>query len=647
MKNTNVMNTINNGTAKFGFVKKAQLIQAVEEAKSYEAFEGHNTAVKYVMPKSINLNLVKDKVKLFSYNYAVAGAVGIITDGVYKFLAANNAIELSKTVKDFGKEAIKGQRYTAYSRLIRGTRVVSRLGGGTMRLSICSAYEVVEFFRRLKQLDVNALTDADVKAMKADMQVVGRVIQEIAIDAAKNKDLSSGIDPMNTFGSIMVLSKIRAKFTTALTDNRAEIFTAVRESISKTQSVNAGVVVESIPNYELKFSEIEKEHIVDWAAKYQDGLVATQNEFMNTEVMDVVKKAGTTRDDLEIANLVLSKKPFVDEVKKLSEILKAYKSTLIIENSNDAENNARNAIARRSADKEILAAFRDHVYALGRAYNLSEADTRKLVYGSTMLANGGINVANANMSSIDLIGEEDMLLMWSNEQGIVRDSVEVEIAEDVLATMDLTKEISFRAEFIDDVAYDADGNEIAYGAFDNLNCAGTIELVGHKFMFTPDRDTNVAPIGTKRVALISQIVVDGELTSIYKETRKVKDLFELAETPEDLADAKEQEAKLDKAIQQAINVLLMNKDNLFFVGKTNAGVENAVCVRVFNNNTGKLEPATIAKTTNVGVGYGVDLFNKGLTKTLEDGRVVTLTNKSHKLENIIKTDRGLVVSLSC
>ena len=63
MKNTNVMNTINNGTAKFGFVKKAQLIQAVEEAKSYEAFEGHNTAVKYVMPKSINLNLEKDKVK--------------------------------------------------------------------------------------------------------------------------------------------------------------------------------------------------------------------------------------------------------------------------------------------------------------------------------------------------------------------------------------------------------------------------------------------------------------------------------------------------------------------------------------------------------------------------------------------------------
>lgn len=630
----------------FPFMKKVNLQKQANDLNTYDILKGFTSSVKFVMKDTINLNLVSDKVKFFSYNYAVAGAVGIVTDGIYKFLAANNIKEISLTIKDFGKEAKKGQTYIEFPKLIGSTRVTSRLGGGQMRIRVCSKYEVVEFFRRLRKLDVSALTNADLKAMKEDMQVIGRVIQEIAIDAAKNKDLSSGIDPMNTFGSIMVLSKLRAKFKTALTDNRKEVFTMARESISKNQAINTGVKVASIPDYVLTADNFEDtDHIKDWGSEYQDVLVAKHNEFFKREFMDAVKQIGTTKEDLEVKDFVMSNFNIAKEFKGMLDLEKAYSKTLVIDSeeaeNRDAEDNINNAIVRKAANKAVRAAIRDTSYAIGKAYGKTEAESRKLAYGSTMLANGVVNVANVNMSSINIIGEEDMLLMWSGEQGIVRDAIEVEMSDYALDGMDFTQEIKFEAEFIDDVAYDADGEEIAYGAFDNLNCKGVIEFVNNKFMFTPEADTKLAPIGTSRVAMINSIVMDGELKSIARENRRIKDLFELAETAADLTDAKEQEDKLNKAIEDSINLLMAYKHKLYFVSKTKAGTENAVCVaQIKTNSEGKIieVPTVVGKANAVGAGYQADLFNKGVTP-----REI----KTHVLSDIIKTDKGLILVLSC
>lgn len=640
--------TINNNQPKFGFHKQLQLQKEAQKMEMYKVFEGFTMETRFVTPTVIDLNQVMDKVKLFSMNYSVAGAVGIVTDGIYKFNAATTIEELAKTVKDFGKDAIEGQRYATESKLIRHTKVISRLGGQQITIRIGGKYEVQEFFKRLRRLDINALNKEDMDAMKADMQVIGRIIQEIAIDVAKNKDLSAGIDPMNTFGSILVLSKLRNKFQTSVKDNRTEIFTMVRESITKNQAVNIESEIDSVPDYKLDINDFKgEEFILDWAGELQDKLAATQERFFNVEMMPGIKTAGTTKEDLAIRELTMSNYDTAKEMKTMLDIFNAYSKSLVINNGNDAEENSRNKVARMAADKKVKAAFRDTTYAIARAKGLSESDARKLAYGATMLRSASVNVANANLSCIDIIGEEDTLLMWSNEEGIVRDAIKVDLSDYAIDNIDFTKDVNFGVEFINDVAYDIDGNEVAYGCFTDLNCKGVITIENNKVTFIPERDTNLAPIGDSRIAMINKVVINGENKSIYTELRKVKELFELAETPEDLLDAKEQEAILETAIDNTIKALMNYKDNLFFVSKTKASIENAICTKVLNTTTNKMEPVTLAQISTVGDGYATDMFNRGLTRELPTGQVVALTNKAHTLNNIIKTDKGLVLVLSC
>ena len=637
-KGENNMETIVRGTvrrnSKFGAAAKATMESRMMDA--YNMFKGYKTETELMMPKKICFANIEDLVKFFSKNYAIAGATGIVTEGVYRVINATSVEEISKTVKGFGEvgtEAKSGQRYVEYGKLIQSVKVVPRLGGGAMTIKSCSKFEVKEFFTRLKNLDTNALTMEDVKAIQDDMQIIGRVMQEIAIDIAKDKSLDAGVDLMDVFAYIPALSRLIRKSDTGMVDNVKDITSMIEDAISKNPVINTGVEIDSIPNYAVTVEEFEAEHIKDWASRLQMKVAAATEDFFNTQVMPVVKMAGVTKEDLEIQQLIINHGTFVKEVVKIMDLYNAYIRSL--ESTTDHKNddmNARVSAAKTSADKEVKAAFRDTLYAMGRTYGYDEAMVRKLVYGATMVK----GVHKANMAkAMGVLGEEDMLLMWSNEEGIALEAVNVELVEVFEELFDAEEIDSMAVNFIDDIAYNEFGEEVAYGCgMKALNGEGTIVAEGNEFKFLPAKSTKVAPIGTKRVALMNRYNNNGLMSPFFEAGSKT----------------------ISAQDEEDIEKIFFSSENAFFIPQTKTGEQCAIGVLVNKidpltkqvvlnpDGTPVKEPKLMGTAVQVGDGYVNDMF---VDYKEVAGVKVQANNKKHTIEKAINTKYGILLVLSC
>lgn len=613
-----VVNNIRNGRRASGFAVSAKSSMEARAMDVYSMFNGYRTEVDMMLPNKICFANIKDMVKFLSKNYAIAGATGVVTEGVYRVINATSVEELSKTVKGFGEvgtESKSRQRYVEYGALIQSVKVVPKLGGGTMTIKTCSKYEVKEFFNRLRNLDTAALTMEDVKAIQDDMQVIGRVMQEIAIDIAKDKTLDAGVDLMNVFAYIPALSRLIRKSDTGIVDNVKSITDMIEDAISKNPVVNTGIEIDSIPNYEIKIEKFDGTYLKDWASVLQEKVAAATEEFFNEQVMPVVKMAGVTKEDLEIKQLVMNHGAFVNEVVKVMEMYYGYVGTLnaSTDHAND-DVNARVSSAKTSADKEVKAAFRDTLYAVGRVYGYDEAMVRKLVYGATMI--NGPHKANI-AKAMAVLGEEDMLLMWSNEEGVAQEAVNVELAELYVELFDEEEINNMAVTFIDDIAYNEDGEEVAYAyGMQALNGEGTIIAEGNGFKFLPAKSTTVAPIGTKRVAFIDKFNRNGVMTSFSENGNKV------------IAD--KEAASLES--------LLLNSGNAFFIPQAKTGDKRAVGV-VVNG-----APMIIGRAIKVGDGYVNDMF---IDYKEVAGVQVQANNKKHTIDKVIPTKNGMLLVLSC
>lgn len=614
-KGENTMKT--KTTSKFMMNVKDNQIKGFEDA--YKMFNGYNNAVKYMMPKTIDFTKVVDKMKFFSQGYAIAGATGIVTEGVYRVLNASTIDELSKTIKDFGKEGTKhktGQTYVAFSKLIKSTQVIPRLGGGSMRVRVCSRFEVKEFFDRITKLDINALTVDDLLAIKDDMNVIGRVMQEIAIDIAKNKDLDAGVDLMNVFAYIPVLSRLIRKAEDGVVDNTKTIKAMVKDAIAKNPVINHSTVIDSIPNYEITIKEFEQEYIKDWASTLQTKLARSTESFFNDEdgIMSLVKIAGVTEEDLAVEQLVINNGDCVNEMKKIIDLYDMYVRSLT---PNNDDNDSKGA--KVATDKEVKEAFRDTLYAIGRAYGHEDAVTRKLVYGATMINSNGFGIQNANISkAIAVLGEDDILLMWSNEEGIVREAVEVELSEIVEELFDDEEIANLTVNFIDDIGFNEVGEEVAFGCgFENINGTGTIVAEGNKFIFIPDRDTNLAPIGNKRVAFMNRYIDANGFMTKFMENK---------------------EAVISEADRVMLQHNLTANGDLFFIPETKQGDEYAV--GIVRNGA----PVVVGTNIKVGNAYVKDMY---MATKLVGGVKVPANNKRHSIDKCISCDYGMLLVLGC
>lgn len=628
--NTNVANTNNNGgmdmnnLKKSTFGAKAEKVMAGRIEKVYNAFKGYNMSEDMMLPKEVDFSKIKDIIKFLAKNFAIAGATGKITEGIYRVLSAATIEEIAKAIKDCGKNGTEnktGKRYVDFGELIRSTKVVPKLGGGSMRLRTCSKYEVQEFFNnRMVNIDINACNEEDIKAIKADMQVIGRVLQEIAIDIAKDKSLDAGVDLMAIFlTSLPVLSRLIRKTDDSLVDNTTSIFSMIEDAIAKDPVINIGVEIDSIPDYAITVKEFDTEHIKDFASTLQLKNIEITERCINENLMPVIKKAGATQEDLEIQQLALNHGECVSEMDKIIDMYNAYVNSLKA-NTDSGEHKATKVFA----DKEVKAAFRDTLYAIGRAYGNTDAMTRKLVYGATMKK--GVHKANIS-KAMAVLGEDDMLLMWSNEEGIARESVNVELNEVFEELFDTDELNNIAVNFVDDIAYDVNGDEVAYACgMTALNGEGTIIADGNDFKFLPAKDVNVAPIGNKRVAFINRCNPNGVMTKFVEKKQALVS-----------ADQKE---KLVRS--------LVSAGDVFFIPQTKAGDERAVGIVVdtVDQATGKKVKMSkvIGSTIKVGNKYVNDMF----VAFKEIGGVqVPANNKKHTIEQCIETNNGIFLVLAC
>lgn len=577
----------------------------------------------YNKPKTINFNKVGDIVIYFGRNYKIAGATGLVTDFVFKGLSASTIVEFDANSKDFGMDAKKGQRYVVFGDLLKNriVKTVPRLGGGEMKILVCSKYEVKEFFRRLRLLDIDACNNEDLKAIQKDLQVVGRVLQEIAIDMAKDATLDAGVNLMELGGGIKALSILRKKDLESVSDNSKEVFSMVREYVRKTMTINTGELVESIPNFEVSINNYEDTKLItDALGLFQNKLVEAETNFLNDSLLPVVSQAGVTEEDLAVKELADTNRAVVKELKELLNTFRSYTSGL-----ESAEDETASLIA--AADKEIKLMFRDQAYAIGRSYGHDEATTRQLVYAASMLRNGSIDIASANLSSvINIIGEEDTMLMWSNEAGIVRDSVEVELTDVADEMFDCGVE-NISVEFINNVAYGIDGEELAFGGlFDNLNSKGMLYIdEQYRTMFIAEADKELAPIGNTRITTLNKIYtlvkddnnnVIGAQVKPYAETTELErvEFIKLVE---------------NSAIDRAA----------YLITETKTGIKNAVGIQTLGKNEQGQDikmTSVIGTAISLGNGYHTDMFTNGERK-----------QKKHTVDRCMATERGMLIFFSC
>lgn len=646
-KGENTMNT-SIRESKFGAISE-KVLNTRTTTGVYKMFKGYKENVSLAIPEKVCISQIDDMVKFLSNNYAIADATGTITEGVNRVLNATSIKEAAKSIRDCGKigtNSKTGQRYKGYGTLNRSTKVAPKLGGGSMTIYTCSKYEVAQYFQRLNNLDLNACNNEDLALIKADMQIIGRVLQEIAIDMAKDKSLDAGVDLKKVFTYLPVASRLVSTDETSIVSNSKEIMTMVEDAIGKNPVENTGQIIDSIPNYALSIKDFsDVKHIDDWAFDVIKRATKSAENFFNDQVMNTVKKAGATKEDQEIYQLKVNYGHVIDEMIHIIELCDKYINSVTGKASNHSDNDMsiRVATAKSCADKEVKAAFRDTLYAIGRGHGLEDSLTRKLVYAATM--KNGIHKANIS-KAMRVLGEEDMLLMWSNEEGINIEAVEVELDEAFVDLFDDGTITEMKVTFKDDIATNESGEEVAYGlGMTALNGEGTIKVDEedeNSFVFIPNRKTDVAPIGTKRVALINKTYDDnGVFVPFFSKGKEVVP----AQTSEDRAD-EIVEAKAAYFVPKTTNNQALNMSNII----TNVGI----VVDKIDPSTGKPEKdingnvkkvnKLVGTTIKVGQAYINDMF---INYKEIAGEKVLANNKKHIVEQAINIKDGILLVLSC
>ena len=162
------------------------------------------------MGENIECSLLNNKQKsLAVMSYSYGSLVGVTTTGVSLGLTVasnpeqyftNGVLDfykIRKTFKNIASKYIKGYRYESVFVSGLNKDVVVNKFGRVEEFVRVSRYEVEEFDNRLKQVDINACTVEDLKLIAKDLDVIGRAMQELAIDVTKDKSKDIGYNVMS------------------------------------------------------------------------------------------------------------------------------------------------------------------------------------------------------------------------------------------------------------------------------------------------------------------------------------------------------------------------------------------------------------------------------------------------------------------
>lgn len=205
--------------------------------------------------KSIDCNQLVNKSKaLAAMSYTHGSLVGVTTTGVNLGLSILSNVDqffdgdtlvldkARKVFKEMSKKFEMGYKYQPVFNKANKITVTNKFGAVVEMIRV-SVHEVREFDERIKRMDCSCCTKEDMKLIARDLDIIGRALQELAIDVTKDKSKDIGYNIMS--------------FVQTATKTHSRVISHGNFTNNINEIINNHFMRVSAPNYKIEASFIK------------------------------------------------------------------------------------------------------------------------------------------------------------------------------------------------------------------------------------------------------------------------------------------------------------------------------------------------------------------------------------------------------
>lgn len=429
------------------------------------SFSAENVKNIMTITGNIDWNEIEDKTNaLFSIGYSEQGnIIGILTNAnallqdmlIYCSLeeAKENLKEVLKI--NVGCKSILGKRYAVngQSPLSFSLPVITKGGYKTYAIVIHNSH-ADKFIKILETIDVDSLTEEDMKILANDISFISRT-QELAIDVAKDKTieivdtsqwLNMGVKPANYW-----LSKQNNAEGWFATDNLAEII-----NCKKNSELLPDFKIEKMPDSRIN-KKVVKE-VVTSESISREVLKKAVEDYFNNDYQKMLTYAKETPLSVQAKSAALANKDLSTAIKP---VLMAYRSYMI-DNIPQTADDMETAMFLRKISKEKTDRFanicRNTIYHLGNMAGCTYKETAMIAYGTDLT-----EVSKNEGKFFRAIMPEEFKILYSDSKTAVSKEKLFFVDELTEDAIDEGEEII--VDFVNGSAYDEDGILIARASY--------------------------------------------------------------------------------------------------------------------------------------------------------------------------------------
>lgn len=339
----------------------------------------------------IDCTKLDNKQKAFAVmSYSYGNLVGVTTTGVslgltimtnpeqYFVNGKLNLAKIRKTIKDFGVNASMQSvnRYkSVFAMGINKEMAVNKFGRVAEFVRV-SAHEIGEFETRIKSLSAEHCTVEDLTLIAKDLDVIGRAMQELAIDVTKDKSKDIGYNIMSFIQTkTKTLSRIIKKCELACTlDSIIEEqlikkhVTSSYKMMPKAFSTNNALMLKDI-NINSK-SELADAVVMDTAGEMMEEINKGYIDGFD-KLVDLFKTTHAGMYDRYIEVLEMARRADSERAVRVAHIVKCARIALYSINSLfEAKRNG--ASVNSDYVKEVGSKLRAGLYTEGKKYGFNQ-----------------------------------------------------------------------------------------------------------------------------------------------------------------------------------------------------------------------------------------------------------------------------------
>lgn len=175
--------------------------------------------MKSLANKTVDTSIVINPILLMAPAIVLGSEVGQVTKAIQRFINipahkffTNNKLnnKLSKVLVDFAKDSCPGYRYEdLYVEGYNKTTVTNVFGMSYTYYTVTKA-TIEQFRKQVRMIDVNVITEDDIKIMQSNFDRIGRGMQESSIDVGKDLTKTFGVSISELISSdVKVISDIK------------------------------------------------------------------------------------------------------------------------------------------------------------------------------------------------------------------------------------------------------------------------------------------------------------------------------------------------------------------------------------------------------------------------------------------------------